>query len=102
MPKILIHRISEFENRARKIKIELDGKPVAKIKNGEKLKLDVPSGKHTIQAKIDWCSSNLLDLDVDDSSKIELALSSGDGASLVRVLFRTKEYLKLSKIQIEE
>jgi len=81
MPKLFIHRISEFENRARKIKIELDGKLVAKIKNGEKLELEV---------------QNVLDLEVDSYSKIKVELSSGDGSSLYRAFFRAKEYLKLT------
>jgi len=96
MPKLLIHRISEFENRARKIKIELDGTPFAKIKNGEDLELEIPSGKHTLQAKIDWCSSNLIELDIDNSSKIKVVLSSGSGSALYRMIFSTKDYLKLT------
>ncbi len=96
MPKLIIHRISEFENRARKIKIELNGELAVTIKNGETLELDIPSGTHTIQAKIDWCSSNLLELEANDTSSIEVVLSSGEGSSLYRVIFKLKEYLKLT------
>ena len=98
MPKLQINRISEFKNRARKINIKLDNESIAKIKNGEKLELDIPVGTHTLQAKIDWCSSNLLELEMDDSSTIVVVLSSGDGSSLMNSLFKTKEYLKLTKI----
>ncbi|MEP3210827.1 MAG: hypothetical protein ABJN95_16615 [Maribacter sp.] len=98
MPKLSIKRISEFENRARKIQINLDGKIVATIKNGEQLELDVPTGKHTVQAKIDWCSSNLIEFEADTLSHIALELKSGDGPSLFRIIFRAKEYLKLTKM----
>lgn len=95
MPKLSIQRTSEFENRARKINIEINGELVCKIKNGEHISLDIPSGKHSIQAKIDWCTSNRLELDVEDTSHLKIVLSSGDGPGLFRFLFKTNEYLKL-------
>ncbi|MFS4446185.1 hypothetical protein [Maribacter sp. 2307UL18-2] len=97
MPKLSIQRTSEFENRARKIKIELDGALVCNIKNGEHITLDISSGKQLIQAKIDWCTSNRPELDVDATSHPKIILSSGDGPGLFRFLFKTNEYLKLTK-----
>ena len=97
MPKLQVHRISEFKNRARKITLKLDNEPIAKIKNGEKLEFDIPVGKHTLEANIDWCSSNLLELETDDHSMIAVILSSGDGSSLFNIFFKTKDYLKLTK-----
>ena len=53
MPIVTINRISEHENRFRKIRLEVNGKLFAKINNSEKQKLELPYGKHYIQAKID-------------------------------------------------
>lgn len=97
MPKLSIHRISEFENRARKIKLEIDGLPVCTIKNGEHITLDVPLGKHSLQAKIDWCSSNRIEWDATADSHPKIMLSSGDGFSLFRTMFRPHAYLKLTE-----
>ena len=98
MPKIIINRISEYENRARKIKIEIDGTLVAKIKNGETCELEVSAGKHHIQAKIDWCTSNLLELETDKDSEIHLELRKGLGSALYRTFFGYKAYLQLIAI----
>ncbi|WP_299119577.1 hypothetical protein [uncultured Winogradskyella sp.] len=95
MPILHINRISEYENRARKIKIEVNGKLITKIKNGENLELELTPGKHLIQAKIDWCSSNLLEVEMEEQTETNVELKKGEGSAIYRITFGYKEYLKL-------
>ena len=100
MPKISIYRVSEFENRMRKIHILIDGEPKAKIGNGKNIDLEIAAGKHTAQAKIDWCTSNLLEFEIDNESNIRLELRSGKGFVFYRVIFGYQNYLQLNEVAI--
>jgi hypothetical protein len=40
---------------------------VAKIGPGEKLEFDLRSGKHTLEAKIDWCSSPIIQFNISEN-----------------------------------
>lgn len=93
MPIVTINRISEYENRFRKIRLEVNGKLFAKINNGEKQKLELPCGKHYIQAKIDWCTSNILEVELVED--IDVKLMKGKGPTLYRTTFGYKKYLLL-------
>ncbi len=60
MATLKITRTSEYANRLRKIKLILDNKELSLIANGETKDFEIAAGEHTLQAKIDWCSSNKL------------------------------------------
>lgn len=96
MPILTINRANEYENKGRKIQILINDKSVAKIKNGEMLKLELPSGKHMIQAKIDWCYSNILELELNKDTNIKLG--KGKGSALYRITFGYKNYLQLTQL----
>ena len=96
MPILNINRVSEYENKTRKIRIEVDGKLITKIKNGENIALKLSTGQHFIQAKIDWCSSNLLEIEMEEHSEINIELKKGEGSVIYRVTFGYKEYLQLT------
>ncbi|MBO3116588.1 hypothetical protein J4050_07515 [Winogradskyella sp. DF17] len=57
MPKVIIERISEYRNKARKIGIYINGEKAGTISDGEIQVFDVEPGKHQIFAKVDWCGS---------------------------------------------
>lgn len=61
---ITIKRDSGYADLFRAYKIILDGKAVAKIQNGQQLKLEAPRGKHQIYLKLDWCRSNVLEFEL--------------------------------------
>jgi hypothetical protein len=98
MPTLTINRISEYENKGRKIRIEIDGKLVTKIKNGENLSLELSSGKHSLQAKIDWCSSNVLEIEMKEHTNINVELRKGLRSAIYRITFGYKAYLQLIPI----
>ena len=66
MPKIIIERSSEWNNRIRKIGIYVNGEKVGTINNGENKEYEVESGKHEVYAKIDWCRSQKITVDTSE------------------------------------
>ena len=61
--ELTITRKKQFIDIFRKYKIFVDDKEIASIGRGQTLKLDVEPGKHTLQLKIDWESSNKVEFD---------------------------------------
>ncbi len=76
MAKLIISRTSEYINRARGIKIVLNGKDLGKIANGQTRETELPAGEYTLKAKIDWCGSNDFRFHVADGDTKEVTLAS--------------------------
>jgi hypothetical protein len=53
-------RDSGLADRFRAYKVILDGNAIGEIKDGEKREFDVPSGRHQLYLKLDWCRSNIV------------------------------------------
>lgn len=75
MPKLIIQRKSEPNNKARKITIYIDEKMVGTLANGETRAYDLELGSHEVFAKIDWFGSKKVKVDVTESPTHALKLS---------------------------
>ena len=75
MTKLIIKRTSEWNNRMRNIGIYLDGEKIGVIGNGEVKEFEVESGEHTLKAKIDWCGSEILKINLSDNETKKIKLS---------------------------
>ncbi|MGJ8761263.1 MAG: hypothetical protein ACSHXA_12010 [Polaribacter sp.] len=75
MTKIRIKRNSEWNNKARAIGIYIDGKKVGTINDGEAQEYEIDNGNHEIFAKIDWCRSPKMVLNINENEIITLILS---------------------------
>jgi len=65
MTKVIIKRVkTKWQDRVRDYVILLDGKEIKRISNGSDVEFIVEPGKHTVQMKIDWCSSLKFDVDI--------------------------------------
>ena len=64
---IRITRVRPYSELIRSYKIFIDGAYRGEIKIGETKEFEVENGSHTVCAKIDWCRSNRLCVDVNDS-----------------------------------
>jgi hypothetical protein len=60
----------------RDFKIFIDGQQVGDIGNGETKEFSVAVGKHNVIAKIDWCSSPDVAIEIKDNETKELRVSS--------------------------
>ena len=75
MATIKLQRTSEFLNRRRDYNIFIDGQQIGTIANGETKDITTSVGPHTITAKIDWCSSPDLLIDVHENQATTLKVS---------------------------
>ncbi|MGA8854697.1 MAG: hypothetical protein WB492_11030 [Christiangramia sp.] len=64
MPKLLIRRDSEWANKMRSFDLYLNGRKFTEIKDKQLLSFQIPEGKYQLQAKIDWCGSQPLDIEI--------------------------------------
>ncbi|WP_430614268.1 hypothetical protein [Flavobacterium sp. JP2137] len=76
MAVIRIVRSSEGVNRLRNYRVFIDGQKVGTVANGETKEFVATAAKHSIQTKIDWCSSPIIYIDGDDSSVHNFKVSS--------------------------
>jgi hypothetical protein len=87
---ISIKRDSGYADRGRAYKIILDGEVIGKIENGQKLKLDAPSGKHQLYLRIDWCRSNFVYFEADgDIIEFECSSNLRGARILLNLLYIT-------------
>ncbi len=60
MPKLIIKRNSEWANKMRSFDLYLNGVKFTEIKDKQVLSFEIPEGQYQLQAKIDWCGSQPL------------------------------------------
>ena len=104
MAILRIKRSNEFANYVRKIKIFLDNKEVGAISNGETKDFEITAGIHTLQAKIDWCSSNNATFTISEIEIKAFSMSSfakrnplGILAAIYYMTFGAGKYLNLEE-----
>lgn len=104
MATLRITRTSEYANRLRKIRLVLDNKELSLIANGETKDFEITAGVHTLQAKIDWCSSNRLTFTVAESGIKSFDLSSfakkstlGIFSAIYYITFGAGKYLNIEE-----
>jgi hypothetical protein len=76
MAKIKIKRTNEWNNWTRQIGVYMDNQKIGTILNGETKEFDVPSGQHTVRAKIDWCGSKNLTIQTNENEIKTVTISS--------------------------
>lgn len=69
MAILRLNRKNEFLNRFRKFKILLNGNIIGEISNNEVKDFDIPTGNHTLSAKVDWCFSPEIPIEINDNNK---------------------------------
>ena len=75
MTKIRVERNSEWNNKARAIGIYIDEKKVGTINDGETQEYEIENGTHEIFAKIDWCRSKKIKLNITENETKTISLS---------------------------
>ena len=77
--KLTINRTVQTSNVMRSIVIFLDDRKIDTISTGESKTFEIPSGEHYLHAKIDWCKSESIFLNLlpGQEKKIELGSSAG-------------------------
>ena len=78
----------------RSYKIFLDGTEIGKIRHGKSKDFPVQKGKHTLQLKIDWCTSNPVEFIYDNNP---ITFECGPGSA--SIIFDTNNYLWLRRLK---
>ena len=85
-------------DRAREYQILVDGEIAGTVRNDESIEVSLEEGEHTIQAKIDWCSSPEIRIDAGEE---QLNLRCGANATplsaLSYILTNRDNYLWLAR-----
>lgn len=69
MPTLLLRREQDGAGVFRKMKVTLDGEVVARLRPGAQVEVDVPPGPHGVQARMDWASSEVVQVTSDGDSR---------------------------------
>src|SRR4051812_31358937 len=76
MGVVRIRRAVQVNDKLRSYRILMDGTCVGTIASRGELQLELPAGRHNLLARIDWCSSNAVTLNVEENSWHELEVGS--------------------------
>jgi hypothetical protein len=66
-----------WRDRARSYGVVVDGEQVASIKRGGRIEVPVASGRHEVVMRINWGTSQPIDVDVEPGESVELACRTG-------------------------
>lgn len=90
----LIRKI-DATNFARKFKILIDGEVVGPIAAGETRHIKVAAGRHDVAVQVDWCKTDPVLVDIDDSRNAALTCGSthNDWKCLFMAFVDPKNYL---------
>lgn len=75
MPKLIVTRTSEWNNKVRKFGIYLNNKKIGVINDGEKKEFEIESGVYKISGKIDWCKSQEIEFEINKNESKEIEIS---------------------------
>jgi hypothetical protein len=76
LPSIRVIRDSGYADHFRSYRIEVDGKKIADIRNGETRLLSVSPGMHHLAVRISWCGSQTLAFTVSEDDTATFRASS--------------------------
>src|SRR5438105_13908739 len=86
MSSIVVHRSASWLDKVRAYQIFVDGKRVGSVKDGTEVAIETTAGIHTVQLRIDWCSSPELQLEV-ANGKVETVACGPNSKLLLALLY---------------
>lgn len=96
---VLKREAAKWADAARAYKVFIDGAKAGVIKNGETQEYELSEGFHTLQLKIDWCSSGVARFYIKNGETIYAACSPakkpGLFGDLVYITVMCRRYIDL-------
>ncbi|GIG36503.1 hypothetical protein [Cellulomonas pakistanensis] len=98
--RLVLSRGDDSAGMLRRIRVTVDGEPVALLKPRTVAEVDVPPGRHRVRASMDWTTSRAMDLDLVPGERVEIrtrlpfsmiwrmVTAPGDTLTIERVGFR--------------
>lgn len=107
MALIKLQRSSEYNNMMRDYHIYIDNKKAGTIANGELKTFEISGGNHSVIAKIDWCSSKKVQININDDDQLILKVGGFKigkwmlpiGLSLILLHFALEYFLDIDFIK---
>jgi len=96
---IIIKRGTGYADRFRAYKVFLDWTEIGDIRQGESKQFPVQQGKHVLQLKIDWCTSEALMFDLADKTITFECGSNNVLKATFSAFFKTNNYMWLKRIE---
>ena len=96
---IIIKRVTGYADMIRAYKVFFDGTKIGEIRQGESKQFPVQEGKHTLQLKIDWCTSEPVSFDLADKPITFKCGSKNPLKTMFSAFFKTKDYMWLKRIE---
>ena len=59
----------------RRLWVDVDGRRVAGLKQGQSAEIPLSSGRHTVTGRMDWTSSPELDIDLEEDEKVRVEVA---------------------------
>ncbi|WJY18106.1 hypothetical protein QQS45_10800 [Alteriqipengyuania flavescens] len=75
--------------------VEVDGEDVGKVRRGETFRVDLPAGSHSVRLKIDWCSSQTIEVDGEADTLLHCAPGGTALTALPDIMVFTDHYITL-------
>jgi hypothetical protein len=89
-----------WRDRFRSYELVVDGRTVARLKNGKSASVTVEPGDHRVSMRIDWCRSNAIDVIVGDGERASFECRP-NGSIFLLPLYVTvfaSRYLELERV----
>jgi hypothetical protein len=81
----------------RRLFVEVDGREVAWLKQGQSVDLQVDPGSHSVVGHMDWTSSPVLELDVSDGERVAVEVAFPFSV-LWNMILRPKSALSIRRL----
>lgn len=99
-------RVTSYADRLRKYKIKVDDEVIGDIKPKVTKEFSITPGMHKIVLSIDWCRSNIVEINIKDGETLVMECGSSVSGwklllSSIYVFFRPHRYLWLRTIGTE-
>lgn len=103
MPTLTVRRDRGWTDRCRTYRILVDGAEVGRLRQGERLTVEIAPGPHEAEARIDWCGSRPLSFACDEGQDVEIVVRGAVRGwrrlfAARTVLRRPDDYLELTLV----
>lgn len=97
---VLSRKPRAYRDGLRSYLVMLDGKQVAKVRQGRTVEVPVASGRHEVHLEISWCRSRSIEFDAHPGEVIKLFAEPGGSPfeGLNDVLNESGDYINLTRV----
>lgn len=96
---VILKRGKSFTDKMRAYKVLFDRTEIGKIRQGDLMQFSVPEGKHTLQLKIDWCTSKPVTFELTQQPITFECGSKTAIKAIFSAFFKKNDYIWLNRVE---